>query len=134
LIHYILKVGKYDISISISIYITTLIICLFTNCFMKTRKRKSSRYYYCSNVWDSEDWNAFLFNLLDSFANIFYRCVDIWKIFRNEIYLFSFGQSMENIIMVKVRYFCMRQRMMWDNVVNLSHILCQQVQHWKLYK
>jgi hypothetical protein len=40
-------------------------------CFVKTRKRKSSRYYYCSNVWDSEDWNAFSVNLLDSFANIF---------------------------------------------------------------
>jgi hypothetical protein len=35
------------------------------------------------------------------------RCVDIGKIFNNEIYLFSFGQSMEKIIMVKVGCFCM---------------------------
>jgi len=40
----------------------------------------------------------------------FNRCVDFGKIFKNEIYFFSFGQ-----------------RMMWNNVVNLSHILCQQV-------
>ncbi len=36
--------------------------------------------------------------------------------------------------MVKVGYFSMGQKMMWDNVVNLSHILCQQVQFCKLYK
>jgi hypothetical protein len=35
--------------------------------------------------------------------------------------------------MVKVGYFCMWQRMMWNNVDNLSHIFCQQVQLWKLY-
>jgi hypothetical protein len=40
---------------------------------------------------------------------------------------------MKKIIMVKVGYFCMQQNMMWNNVVNLSHILCQQVQLWKLY-
>ncbi len=28
----------------------------------------------------------------------------------------------------------MGQRMMWDNVVNLSQILCQKVQFGKLYK
>jgi hypothetical protein len=41
---------------------------------------------------------------------------------------------LKKIIMVKVEYFCMQQRMMWNNVLNLSHILCQQVQLWKLYK
>jgi hypothetical protein len=46
----------------------------------------------------------------------------------------SFGQSMKKTIMVKVGYFCMGQRMMWDNVVNLSHIVCQQIEHCKLYK
>jgi hypothetical protein len=28
----------------------------------------------------------------------------------------------------------MGQMMMWENVVNLSHILCQQVELCKLYK
>jgi hypothetical protein len=41
---------------------------------------------------------------------------------------------MKNIIMVKVGYFCVGQKMMWDNVVNLFHILCQQIQLCKLYK
>jgi len=49
-------------------------------------------------------------------------------------YLFSFGQSLKKKIMVKVEYFCMGQIMMWNNVVNLSHILCQQVELCKLYK
>jgi phage pi2 protein 07 len=40
---------------------------------------------------------------------------------------------MKKIIMVKVRYFCMRQKDDVDNVVNLSHILCQKVQLRKLY-
>jgi hypothetical protein len=30
---------------------------------------------------------------------------------------------MKKKIMVKVGYFCMQQKMMWDNVVNLPHIL-----------
>jgi hypothetical protein len=51
--------------------------------------------------------NYFIFLL-----NFFYRCVYIGKIFLNEIYLFSFGQSMKKIKMVKVGYFCMQQRMM----------------------
>ncbi len=71
-------------------------------------------------------------NLIFWFSN-FYKCVDLGEIFKNEIYLFSFGQSMKNIIMVKVGYFCMKERMMWDNVVNLSHIFCQQVEFCKLY-
>jgi hypothetical protein len=49
-------------------------------------------------------------------------------------YLFSCGQSMKKLIMVKVEYFCMGQKMMWNNVVNLSHILWQQVDLCKLYK
>jgi len=51
------------------------------------------------------------------------RCVDLGKFCKNEIYLLSFGQSMKNIIMVKVGT-CMGWRMMWDNVVNLSNIFC----------
>ncbi len=49
-----------------------------------------------------------------------YKYVDFGKIFKNEIYLFWFGQSMKKIIMVNVGYFCMGQRMMWNNFVNLS--------------
>jgi hypothetical protein len=30
---------------------------------------------------------------------------------------------MKKIIMVKVGYFCMKQKIMWDNVIDLSHIL-----------
>jgi hypothetical protein len=43
-------------------------------------------------------------------------CVHFEKIFKNELNFFSFGQSMKNIIMVKVGYFCMKQRTIWDNV------------------
>jgi hypothetical protein len=42
------------------------------------------------------------------FVKVFFnRCEDLGKIFKNEIYLFSFGQSMKNIIMFKVGYFRM---------------------------
>jgi len=41
---------------------------------------------------------------------IFYKCVDLGKIFLNV--LFSFGQSVKIIIIVKIEYFCMGQRMM----------------------
>jgi hypothetical protein len=51
-------------------------------------------------------------NYLIFLLNFFYRCVDLGKIFKNEIYLFSFEQNMKKIIMVKVGYFYMRQRMM----------------------
>jgi len=51
-----------------------------------------------------------------------------------KIYLFSVGQSTKIIIMVKVEYFCMGQRMIWNNVVNLSNILCKQVEFCKLYE
>ncbi len=53
-------------------------------------------------------WSNYLIFLFE----IFYRCVDLGEIFKNEIYLFSFGQSMKKIIMVKVGYFCLGQRMM----------------------
>jgi len=87
------------------------------------KEKKSSRYLCCSNVWNSEDSNAFSIKLFYILV-FFYRCIDLGKTFRNEISLFSFGQSMKMIIMVKVGYFCVGQRMMWDNVVNLSHIFC----------
>jgi len=51
-------------------------------------------------------------NNLIVLLNFFYRCVDLVKIFKNEICFFSFGQIMKKIIMVKVGYFCMQQRMM----------------------
>jgi len=44
--------------------------------------------------------------LLTSFFN---RCVDLGKIFKNEIYLFSFEQNMKKIKMVKIRYFCINK-------------------------
>jgi hypothetical protein len=72
-------------------------------------------------------------NYLTFWFKKFHTCVNLGKIFKNEIYLFSFGQSMKNIIIVKVGYFCMGQRMMWKNVVNLSHVLYQQVEFCKLY-
>jgi hypothetical protein len=69
-------------------------------------------------------------NYLIFWLKFYYGLVDLG----NRFYFISFGQSMKKIIMVKVGYFCMGQRIMWDNVVNLSHILCQQVQLCKLYK
>ncbi len=42
----------------------------------------------------------------------FYKCVNLGKIFLNEIYLFIFEKIMKNITMVKVGYFCMGQKMM----------------------
>jgi len=41
-------------------------------------------------------------NYLTFWFKNFHRCVDRGKMFKNEIYLFSFGQSMKNIIMIKV--------------------------------
>jgi hypothetical protein len=94
---------------------------------MKNQIKKSSRYHCCSNVWNSEYSNYLTF-----WFKKFHRGVNLGKKNLNEIYLFSFGQSMKNIIMIKVGYFSMGQRMMWDNVINLSHILCQQVEFCKL--
>ncbi len=62
--------GKYYISIFIYNHVDYKYVCLQI-VLWKQRKRKSSRYYYCSNVWDSEDWNAVLVNLLYSFTNFF---------------------------------------------------------------
>jgi hypothetical protein len=91
------------------------------------------RYHCCSNAWNSENSNENSIKLLIFCFNFLYKCVDLGKIFKNKFYLFSFGQSMQTI-MVKVGYFCIGQRMMWDNVINLSHIFCQQVEFCKLYK
>jgi hypothetical protein len=55
-----------------------------------------------------EDSNSFSTKLLDFLLNLFYRCVDLEKIFKNDIYFFSFGQNMEKIIIVKIGYFYMR--------------------------
>jgi hypothetical protein len=73
-------------------------------------------------------------NYLMFWFEFFYKCVEFGKKIKNEIYLFSFGQSMKKIMIVEVRYFCMGQRMTWNNVVNLSHILCQHIELCKLYK
>jgi len=51
-------------------------------------------------------------NYLIFWFKLFYKCVDLGEIFRNEVYLFSFGQSMKKIIMVKVGCFCMGERIM----------------------
>jgi hypothetical protein len=51
-------------------------------------------------------------NYFTSLFFFFDRCVDLGKKLKNEIYLFSFGQGLKKIIMVKVEYFCMQQRMM----------------------
>jgi hypothetical protein len=102
--------------------------------FNEKKERKSSRYHSCSNVWNSADSNAFSIKILDFIVDFLNICVDLGKIFENEIYFLSFGQNMKKIIMVKIGYFCIQQMLMWDNVANLSHILCQQVQLLKLYK
>jgi hypothetical protein len=44
--------------------------------------------------------------------NFFYKCLNLGEKIKNENYLFSFGQNMKKIIMVKVGCFCMGQRMM----------------------
>jgi hypothetical protein len=49
-------------------------------------------------------------NYLIFWFKFFYGSEDLGKVFQNEIYLFSFGQNMTKIIMVKVGYFCMGQR------------------------
>jgi hypothetical protein len=49
----------------------------------------------------------------------FNRYVDLGKIFKN---FFFHLDKLWKKKMVKVGFFCMGQRMMWDNIVNLSHI------------
>jgi len=51
------------------------------------KKLKSSRYHCCSNVWDSEDSNAFSVKLLD-ILNFFNRFVNLGKIFKNDFVFF----------------------------------------------
>jgi hypothetical protein len=63
-------------------------------------------------------------NYLIFLLHFFYRYVILEKKIKIEIHLFSFGQSMKKK-KVKVGYFCKQQKMMGDNVVNLSHIFCQ---------
>jgi hypothetical protein len=46
-------------------------------------------------------------NYLIILLKCFYGCVNLRKIFKKDFFFFSFGQSMEKIIMVKVGYFCM---------------------------
>ncbi len=103
------------------------------NIFFEFFDMKSSRYHCCSNVSNIKYSNAFSIKLLDILVTNFYRCVDLGKIFKNGVYLSSFGESMKKIIMVKVGYFCGGQRMMWNDV-NLSHTLCQQIELCKLMK
>jgi hypothetical protein len=81
-------------------------------------KKNSSRHYCCSNVINSEDSNGFSIKLLGTHIFIYlnrYMCTS-WKIFKKEGF-FPFGQSMKKTTMVKVGYYCMKQMMMWDNVV-----------------
>ncbi len=80
-----------------------LILNVFIIIFKYEKKeKKTSRYHCCSNVWNSEDSNAFSVKLLDILVLNIYRCVDFGIFSKNEIYLFSFGQSMKKIIMIKV--------------------------------
>jgi hypothetical protein len=51
-------------------------------------------------------------NSLIFLLKFFCKCVDLGKIFKNEIYFFSFGQSTGKKIMVKIGYFYMQRRMM----------------------
>ncbi len=63
------------------------------------------------------------------------KCVQFGKIFTNEVWFFSFGQSMKKIIMVTFR--TKNDLGQCCNVfvsLNLSHFLCQQVQICKLYR
>jgi hypothetical protein len=131
---YFWKVGKYTHTHTYTEK-TMLILNMFIykTIYEKKNEKKSSRYHCCSNVWNNEIQMHFQSNYLTFWFKKFHRCVNLGKIFKNEHYLFSFGQSMKNIIMVKVGYFCMGQRMMWNNVVNLSHVLYQQVEFCKLY-
>ncbi len=41
-------------------------------------------------------------NCLIVLLNVFDRCINLCKFFKNEIYLFSFGLSMKKIIPIKV--------------------------------
>ncbi len=46
-----------------------------------------------------------------------YTCVHLGKILKNEGFFFLFGQSMKKMIMVIVGYSCVKEMMIWHNVV-----------------
>jgi len=95
-------------------------ILLFTNHFMEKKNLQDIivvQMYEIMKIQMHFQSNYLIFWFL------FYRYVNLGKIFLNDFF-FSFGQSMKKIIMVKVGYICMGQKMMWDNVINLSHVLC----------
>jgi len=55
-------------------------------------------------------WSYYLIFWFNFF---YYKCLNLGEKIKNENYLFSFGQNMKKIIMVKVGYFCtVGQRMM----------------------
>jgi hypothetical protein len=117
----------------IKVYMLILNMFIYKS-FYKKKKKTSSRCHCCSNVWNRDIQMHFWSNYLIYLVNFSYRCVDHCKIFKNEMYLFSFRQSTKKIIIVKIGYFCMGQRMMWNSVVNFTYIFCQQVELCKLYK
>ncbi len=91
---------------------------LFTKILMK--KIKILLLFKCMKSWR---FKCIFYSITWYFG---FKCfIDVYIVknsLKMKIYLFSFGQNMKKIIMVKVGYFCMGQRMMWNNVVNLSHI------------
>ncbi len=83
---------------------------------MKKKKKISSKHHCCSNVWNNEDSSAFKIKLLDfSFFVFLWMCTS-WKTSLKKKISPPFGQNMKKIIMVKIGYFCMKQRT-WDNVI-----------------
>jgi len=83
-------------------------------------KKNSSRHYCCSNVKNSEDSNGFSIKLLGTHTHThIFKWIHVYileKYLRMKVFI-PFGQSMKKTIMVKVGYYCMKQMMMWDNVV-----------------
>ncbi len=82
-------------------------------------KKKSSRHYCCSNVKNNEDSNGFSIKLLGTHTHTHtFKWMHVYileKSLTMKVF-FSFGQSIKTI-MVKAGYYCMKQMMMWDNVV-----------------
>jgi hypothetical protein len=75
------------------------------------KKFKNSKYIILVQMYEMKIQMHFESNYVIFLLNFFYRGVHLRKIFKNEIYFFSFGQNMKMIIMVKVDYFYMGQRM-----------------------
>jgi len=77
LIHYIfLKGGKI-----LYIYTKKTMLILnmsFTKKIME-KKKKSSRYHSCSNVWNNKDSYEFLIRLLDIFVKFLLYMCKFWK-------------------------------------------------------